>query len=713
MAAAASDAAQTSRYRLGVDIGGTFTDFVLVDGITGEIAVEKMLTTPHEPEEGVLNGIAVLAERFPGFLASTRDVIHATTLVTNVILERKGSRTALLTTSGFRDILEIGREVRYTVFDLFIRFPDPLVPRSRRFDIPERLYADGAIATPLDEQAVRAAAQDMVRDGVEAVAVCYLHAYANPAHERRTAEILAEEMPGVPVSLSHQVHPEPKEFERTSTTVVNAYVQRVVDRYVDRLVARLGTEGFDRRLYLMLSNGGTATSDTARRFPIQLLESGPAAGVEAAGFYARMMGLEHALAFDMGGTTAKLCIIEKGRATRSRSFEVGRVHRFTEGSGIPVALPVYDLLEIGAGGGSIARIDDLGLLAVGPQSAGSDPGPICYGQGGTRPTVTDADLALGYLNAGYFLGGEMMLDRSAALAGIESDLARPMGLQTLEAAAGVHTLVNETMASAARMHLTEKGKDAGAMTLIASGGAGPVHAAELARKLGCPRVVIPPFSGVMSALGLLAAPIAFERTRAARAPLDELDPAGVAEAFAALEAEAVELLPGGAVPEVIGTLGMRYSGQDYALEIEVATWAPGSDPRETWRAAFLEAYARQYGKIDYDSPVEVATLTLRASLPDAPPTIVAPRTGAPGAAKGRREIFLMRDRVVRDVPVYERSDLSLGQRINGPAIVEERESTTVVGPGDLLEVDRHGCLLLTLETTVGVTVHARTMEVVE
>ena len=713
MTAAGSGAPDASRYRLGVDIGGTFTDFVLTDGSTGAIAVEKTLTTPQEPERGVLSGIAALGARFPGFLAATRDVIHATTLVTNVILERKGARTGLLTTAGFRDILEIGREVRYTVFDLFIRFPEPLVARSRRFDISERMYADGSVAAPLDEDAVRAAARAMAQDGVEAVAVCYLHAYANPAHERRTAEILAEELQGVPVSLSHQVHPEPKEFERTSTTVVNAYVQRVVDRYVDRLAARLAGEGFDRRLYLMLSNGGTATGDTARRFPIQLLESGPAAGVEAAGFYARMMGVDHALAFDMGGTTAKLCIVENGRAARTRSFEVGRVHRFTKGSGIPVALPVYDLLEIGAGGGSIARIDDLGLLTVGPQSAGSDPGPICYGQGGTRPTVTDADLVLGYLDAGYFLGGTITLDHDAARTGIEADLARPMALPTLEAAAGVHTLVNEIMASAARMHLTEKGKDPGAMTLIASGGAGPVHAAELARKLGCPRVVIPPFSGVMSALGLLAAPIAFERTRIAHAVLDDLDPAELADGFAALTAEAVQLLPSGGAAEIRRTLGMRYSGQDYALEIEVAPWASGDDPRRIWRAAFLDAYARQYGKIDYDSPVEVAALTLRATLPDAPPVIAAPRTGPPGTAKGRRAVFVMRDGALREVPVYERSDLVASQRIDGPAIVEERESTTVVGPGDTLEVDPHGCLVLTLEAAASATAPTRAVEVAE
>jgi N-methylhydantoinase A len=565
----------TTAYRLGVDIGGTFTDFAVVDERTGTVQVEKMLTSAKAPEETVLRGVESLAESIPDMLAQTGEVIHATTLISNVIVERKGAKTGLLTTAGFRDILELAREVRYDIFDMFIRLPEPMVPRRLRLGVSERVLADGTVLQPLNETEVREAAAVFGKAGVTSVAVVFLHSYRTGDHEKRAGEILREELPGVTVSLSHEVHPEPKEYERTSTTVIDAYVKGVAEGYLDQLSEGLKDRGYANRLFIMLSNGGTATVETAKRVPVQIVESGPAAGVEAASYFGRLMGLDHMLSFDMGGTTAKLCIIENGRAARTRTFEVDRVHRFKAGSGLPAAVPVYDLLEMGAGGGSIARVNDLGLLQVGPDSAGSDPGPVSYDLGGEAPTVTDADLLLGYLNPDYFLGGQMRLDMAAAEDAIRDTLADATGLTPIEAAAGVHELVNENMASAARMYVAEKGQAPPRLSLVAFGGAGPVHAVGLARKLGCPRVIVPPFSGVMSSLGLLAAPVAFERSRAVRQIVRALDLDAVETAFRDLEDEASALMPDGARLLVRRSVDLRYSGQDYPLEID--TQGPCND----------------------------------------------------------------------------------------------------------------------------------------
>ena len=680
--------------RLGVDIGGTFTDFVLIDDTTGEVQVEKCLTTPAQPDQAVFTGIERLARRNPNLLAGMTDVIHATTLVTNVIIERKGSKTGLITTKGFRDILELRREDRYFLFDMFIRFPAPLVPRSLRMGVAERVLADGSVRTPLDEGEVRGAARHFRERGVGAVAVSFLHAYANSAHEKRVAEILAEELPGVPVSLSHEVHPEPKEYERTSTTVVDAYVKRTAATYLDELVKGIRSRGFRGRPFMMLSNGGTATIEAAKRFPVQILESGPAAGVEAASFFARLMGMRNLLSFDMGGTTAKLCIVEDGRAGRTREFEVDRVHRFRHGSGIPVSIPVYDLLELGAGGGSIARINDLGLLQVGPDSAGANPGPACYGRGGAEATVTDADLVLGYLNAKFFLGGEMALDEAPARKAIASKVAEPAKLSPVQAAAGIHELVNETMAAAARVYVAEKAKAPKELTLVALGGAGPVHAVGLARKLGCPRVMVPPYSGVLSSLGLLAAPIAFERSRAVRRMLDVLDPAALEQLFKELEAEIAELMPEGRAAQHRRSLEIRHVGQDYALNIEVdgACIAPGA--RERWRREFAAAYEKFYGRVDDDNPVEIAAVRLNVMQPPPAPKLKRPEATADARPKGERKAWQPDRATFEDVPVYDRYALRAGQSVEGPAIVEERESTTVLYRGDRLRVEPNGCLVI-------------------
>ena len=679
-------------YRLGIDIGGTFTDFVLLDGESGEISVEKCLTTGARPEAGVFDGVDRLAERHPGYLARANDVNHATTLVTNVILERKGARTGLVTTRGFRDILEMGREVKYTVFRFDIRFPPPLVPRELRLGVTERVLADGTVRVPLDEAEVRSAAAFFRDAGVEAIAVCFLHAYRNPSHELRAAEILADALPGVHLSCSHEVHPEPKEYERTSTTVVDAYIKSVASGYLDHFAEGLGERGFRGRPYIMLSNGGTATLQTAKQFPVRIVESGPAAGVEAAMFYGGLLELDPLLAFDMGGTTAKLCIVEHGRAVRTRSFEIDRADRFKAGSGIPVAVPVYDLLEIGAGGGSIARVNNLGLLQVGPQSAGSTPGPACYGRGGTEPTVTDADLVLGYLNADYFLGGEMPLDTDAARRVLAERIARPADLSLTETAAGIHELVNETMGAAARVYVSEKAQAPSDLVLIASGGAGPVHATGLARKLRCPTVVVPPYSGVMSAIGLLSAPIAFERSRAVRRLLCDCDPAELEALFVDLENETRGLLPADGAARNRRVIDLRYSGQDYALETDIGDSCTETGAAARWQRDFEAAYERLYGRIDDDNPVEVANLRVHASLASEPPRIPKPTAGAHALPKAQRGIYVFDTGGFELAPVYERSALRAGQEIEGPAVVEERESTLVLGPGDRLEVDSVGCL---------------------
>jgi len=678
--------------RLGIDIGGTFTDFTLIDDETGEVHVEKNLTTPHNPEEGVFQGIDQLAGRLPGFLKQSHEVIHATTLISNTLIEGTWVKTGLITTEGFRDILEMRREVRYDIFDLFIRFPEPIVPRLLRIGVSERVLRDGTVYLPLDEEQVRQAALFFKAQGVKAVAVCFLHAFQNPAHELRTGQILAEELPGVAISLSHEVHPVAKEFERTSTTVVDAAIKPVAAAYLDRVAEGLKNRGYDNNLFIMLSNGGSATVEAAKKFPVNMVESGPAAGVEASAFYGQLINLIDQLSFDMGGTTAKLCIVEQGRAARTQSFEVNRVHRFKVGSGIPVSIPVYDLLEIGAGGGSMARVNDLGLLQVGPESAGSNPGPACYGREGEHPTVTDSDLYLGFLNPDYFLGGEMALQPERASAVIEEKLAKPMGLSSQQAAAGVFQMVTETMASAARVYITEKAKDASSLPLVASGGAGPVHAVALARALGCPEVIIPPYSGVMSSLGLLAAPLAFERSRSVGQLLGNLDLQWLETRFCELEAEAAALMPEDADLENRRTLDVCYPGQDHALEVVVR--APFASPasQEQWQDAFEEMYRSLYGRIDDENPLEVKTLRVHLSQRLTALNIESPRAIAPAEPKTHRQVYDLERGEFIETPVYERSELQVGQSMAGPVIVEEKESTTVVGSDDTLRVDPVGCL---------------------
>jgi N-methylhydantoinase A len=682
------------RYRVGIDIGGTFTDLVLIGDETGEQAVGKILTTPDDPSEAVEKGLVELLEREDVEAGRLDTIIHGTTLVTNALIERRGAKTALLTTEGFRDAIAIGTEHRYDMYDIFLEKPEPLVPRSMRYGVRERSLDDGSVMVELDEEQVRSIATELKEREVGAVAVSFLHGFRNPAHEQRVAEILAEEAPEITVSLSSEVAPEIREYERTSTTICNVYVRPLVERYLHRLEERLRKLGFEGSLYIMLSNGGTASVETASRFPIRLLESGPAAGALAAAFYGRESGFPEVLSFDMGGTTAKSCVVENGEPLTSNEFEVARIYRFKKGSGLPVKTSVIEMIEVGAGGGSIAHVDALGLLKVGPDSAGAEPGPACYGLGGSEPTVTDADLILGYLDPDFFLGGRMELDREGALKAIEQKIARQLGLDAVETAWGIHQVVNENMANAARVHAVERGKDPRAYPLFAFGGAGPVHGYRVARALGVPGFIAPLGAGATSAFGFLCAPLAFDFKRSLYGRLGELDWSEVNLALEEMEGEGRELLHASGVGDAeiqVRRLGeMRYAGQGHEVTVELPDGELGPDVADQLIGLYHEEYRRLYGREGPDVPLE--TLTWRLEVVSPRPQIqLDARKDNPRdlseAHKGEREIYLPEHEGFRNVPVYDRYRLDPGAAFEGPAVVEERESTVVLGPDTEVEID--------------------------
>jgi N-methylhydantoinase A/oxoprolinase/acetone carboxylase beta subunit len=691
-------------YKAGNDIGGTFTDTILWNEETGELTLGKVLTTPQDPSQGALAGVREVAESLGASPAEVSTLIHGTTLVSNTLIERKGAKTALITTRGFRDILEMRTEKRYELYDIFFQMPEPLVPRPLRREVTERLQEDGSVLVPLDEQEAQKLAQELIQEGVEAVAICFLHSFRNAAHERRMGEIVQRVAPHMHVSLSVEVNPEIREYLRTSTTVANAYVQPLTSRYLSRLEGGLEELGFRGRMYVMLSNGGIGTSETARRFPVRLAESGPAAGAIASAFYGELLGFPRLVSFDMGGTTAKICFIEDGRPSTTRDFEVARVHRFKRGSGLPLKLPVIDMIEIGAGGGSIARVDRLGLLKVGPESAGASPGPACYGLGGAEPTVTDADLLLGYLDPGYFLGGRMPLHRARAEKALQERVAGPLGRALAEAAWGINQVVNENMANAARVYAAEKGKDTKNYTLVAFGGAGPVHAYFVAQKLGMGRILVPLGAGVTSALGFLAAPLAFDLVRTYMTPLDGLDPARVGAMLGEMEEEGRRLLEGSGVrPEEI-TLRryceMRYVGQGHEIAVPLPEGALSQEHLGAIREAFDREYQRLYHRLNPGYRVECLNWRVVASGPR--PRLRPRRYAASGreslsqALKGSRPAHFPEFGDYRECPVYDRYRLFPGARLEGPAIVEERESTAIIGPGGWGEVDEYLNLLITV-----------------
>ena len=685
----------STRYRVGFDIGGTFTDFILLDTERHEIRLHKCLTTPQDPSVGALAGLQELLDGAGIGLGEVADVVHGTTLVTNALIERKGARIGLITTSGFRDILEMGTEQRYDIYDLFLAFPDPLVPRRHRLEARERMDRDGAVLTPLDPAEIRALGQRLVAEGVEAIAVCFLHAYRNPAHEQQAAEVLRAAFPDLAVSLSSEVVAELWEYQRCATTCANAYVQPLMARYLTRLERELRARGFRGALRLMHSAGGLLSPDAARAFPIRLLESGPAGGGLATAFFGAASGKDDVISFDMGGTTAKACLIENGQAEIAPMMEAARVHRFKRGSGLPIKAPVIDMIEIGAGGGSIAAIDETGLLRVGPRSAGAEPGPACYGRGGTEPTVTDANLALGYYDPGFFLGGRMGLDLAAAQAAL-SAVGTKLGLDATGTAWGIHRMVVENMAAAARIHIVEKGKDPRAYAMVGFGGAGPAHAAEVARVLGVQEVLIPPASGAASALGFLAAPLSFEQVRSHPVRLSAPDAASVIDgALTALEAEArAQLRAAGVADADIVTersADMRLEGQMHEINVKLPDGAIDADGLATIRTRFAEAYAARYTSVYGGVGIQAISFRVRCRGP-LPRLSLTESGGAPAAAarKGTRRAFFADGWA--EAPVYDRYALTQGVTIEGPAIIEERESTTVIPAGDSVTVDEAGSL---------------------
>ncbi|MCW3477235.1 hydantoinase B/oxoprolinase family protein [Limobrevibacterium gyesilva] len=681
----------TRRWRIGFDIGGTFTDFILYDGEAGTVRLHKRLTTPHDPSEAALIGLEELVAMGGIGLSAVCEIVHGTTLVTNAVIERKGAKLGLITTRGFRDLLEMGTEQRYDIYDLFLGFPDPFVPRNMRLEVAERMDRDGEVVEHLNPEDVRAAFRRCVEAGVEAVAICFLNAYRNPAHERMAGEIARAEFPGLAVSLSSDVVAELWEYQRCVTTCANAYVQPLMDRYLRRLEKELASRGFAGALRLMHSAGGLVSPDTARAFPIRLLESGPAGGGLATALFGALAGKKDVISFDMGGTTAKACMIEDGRAEIAPMLEAGRVHRFTKGSGLPIKAPVIDMIEIGAGGGSIAAIDEVGLLKVGPHSAGSDPGPACYGLGGTRPTVTDANLVLGYYDPGFFLGGRMALDKAAAERAVAT-VAEPLGLSLEQAAWGIHKVVTESMAAAARVHLVEKGKDPRQYAMVGFGGAGPAHAADVARVLGVREVIVPPASGAASALGFLAAPLSFELVRSHPTEFSEdFDAPALNALLAGLEAEGRKHLRDAGVSEadivVERTADMRLMGQMHDISVPLPAGTIGAAKLDEIRAAFIRVYSARYTSVYEGARLEAINFRVRC----VGPTPVLSLTGATGGGdagarrKGTRRAWF--EDGFADTAVYDRYALVPGDVIAGPAIIEERESTTVVAPGDMVTID--------------------------
>ncbi len=691
--------------RLAVDIGGTFTDVALA--VDGRTVTSKVLTTTRAPEEGVMTGIERVIESSQISAVDVDVVIHGTTLATNAIIERKGSRTALVVTEGFRDSVEMAYENRFEQYDIEVQKPKPLVPRYLRLPVTERINARGEVLIPLDLASVDAMIEKLEHYAVESVAIGLLHCYANASHEEQIAERIAKALPALSITLSSQACPEIREYERLSTACANAYVQPVMARYVRNLDARLKDAGFSCSLLLMTSGGGLTTVETAARHPIRLVESGPAGGAILASRIAAARGLDEVLSFDMGGTTAKICLIDDGKPQSSRTFEVDRIYRFTKGSGLPLRIPVIEMVEIGAGGGSIAQVDSMKRVNVGPESAGSEPGPACYGRGGVHATVTDADVLLGRIDPDGFAGGSMRLDGANARKAVAADVGDALNLDTPLAAFAISEVVDENMANAARVHAIERGKDVAGRALIAFGGAAPVHAARLAEKLGIAMIIVPTDAGVGSAVGFLNAPVSYEVVRSRYMRLSALDAITISEMFDTMRAEAEAIVRLGA-PE--GSLEeqriayMRYVGQGH--EVSVPLPLRQLEPRDTHtlQQAFDTTYTRHYGRIIPDMDVEVLTWALTLTAPVAAADEVARAEAEAGAgetppADGQRSLFNTHTADFENVPVYARESLLPGMRIPGPAVVSESQTSTVIARGFDARIDARGYIILERRTS--------------
>jgi N-methylhydantoinase A len=688
-------------YRIGIDIGGTFTDFALFDDRAREIVTHKTLTTPAEPDRAVLEGVLTLSAMANVAVADVSMVVHGTTLVTNAVIERRGTPTAMIVTRGFRDVLDIAMEQRYDLYDLRIRYPDPLVPRPLRFEVDERVTWDGAERRPLEFERLEAELAGAVSaHGVRAVAVCLMHSYVNDSHERAIGAWLQERFPDLLVSLSSVVFPFAREYQRWTSTCLNAYVQPLVEEYISRLERGLATAGFGGRLLIMSSSGSTLTPDMARRFPVRLLESGPAAGALMSARHSRWLQRPQILSFDMGGTTAKGCVVCDHTPLKRYDLEVARVHEFKRGSGLPIKIPVIDMIEIGAGGGSLADIDPRGVVRVGPRSAGAMPGPACYGRGGSEPTLTDANLVLGYLDSKSFLGGRMSLDVQAARSAIEQRVAARLGVGVARAAWGIHEVINEDVAKAFRVHASERGVDYRRCSMIVFGGSGPIHGARIARKLHVPQVICPSGAGVMSAFGLLSSPVGFELVQSLRLPLSAL----TAERFVQTVGKLEDRVRHHLVEAGVATrddkaqlrLDMRYVGQGYEVEVAV----PMTDlplAFQQLESLFARTYTAVFGQSFPGKEIEIVTWKVEVNGPvpggDEPYRLREGRRGAGDALTDSRPAYYA-DLGYLPTAVYDRYALAAGVTVDGPALIEEAESTCVLSPGDRATVDANLNLII-------------------
>ena len=714
MKAARYKARARETYAIGVDIGGTFTDLVAFGSRSGRVAAAKVLTDYADLARGVMVGVErIIAENAIAPADVTR-VVHGTTLVTNSLIERRGAKTALIVTRGFGDVLEMGRESRYDIYDIEIELPPPVVPRELVFEVTERLDYRGGVVQPLAEDEVEALAAKLAAERVGSVAVCLLHAYASDVHERRIEALLSERLPWLSISRSSDVMADIREYERATTTAANAYVRPIVKGYLDRLGAALKDAGIAAELSIITSDGGVVDVETAARFPVRLTESGPAGGATAAAYLGSAAGVPNVIAYDMGGTTAKICVVEGGKPFKSNTFEFGRVYRFAKGSGLPLQIPVIEMIEIGAGGGSIAHLNSLGMLQVGPESANASPGPACYGLGGTGATVTDADLVLGYLAADSFLGGTMQLDVERARAAIEATVAKPLRMSIDEAAWSIHRVVNANMARAAKVHCLEHGKDPRTFALFAYGGAGPIHAYGVAQLLGVSELLYPLRAGVMSALGFLVAEPAFEVVQGRIAPLFAMDLAAMNRMLADMEAEATRVVrasvPGAKRLTVQREVAVRYEGQSYELNVPVARGALTRAHLERVARGFSDAYAQRYHALAEQNQLETVRWRVRVSATQSQPeprlmverdqqrqsrcAISAPYSEK--AVKGKRRVYVSEAGGFVSCAVYDRYALDAGATLTGPAVIEEPESTVYIGKGAKGRVTQRGDLRVML-----------------
>jgi N-methylhydantoinase A len=688
-----------AQLRVAVDTGGTFTDTVLLAGSDSVPATAKTLTTHDNLTTGALEGVRRVIGEAGVTLAEVAGFIHGTTLATNALIERRGAVVSSITTGGFRDILEIAYERRHTQYDINIEKPDLIVPRARSFTVPERISARGEVVDPLDDTALDGLISALEASDTSAVAICLLHAYANPAHELRLRDLLAARRPDLAISLSCEVSPEAREFDRLCTTIANAYVQPLMSSYLEDLARTLAAEGLACPVLMMTAGGGMANLEAAAKFPIRLVESGPAGGAILAARIAASISANRLLSFDMGGTTAKLCLIDDYQPQTARRFEISRANRFIKRSGMPVRIPVVEMIEIGAGGGSIAGVDWLGRLTVGPLSAGSEPGPAAFAKGGLQATVTDSDVALGLIDPDRFAEGRLRIDREAAEAALVRDVGQPLDLDAVHAAEGVSQIVDENMASAARMHAVESGKDLGARTMIAFGGNGPLHATRVARRAGVKRILIPRDPGVGSAIGFLFAPVSFEIVQSRYTTLEGMAVEGINALFSHLIATAEEVVRAGATSDELinqRKAFMRYRGQGHEIEVDLPDRALSHEDLETLRLAFETEYRRQFARSVPGMMIEILNWSVRVStLEDTPPALTQPARTKSVEASAKREILCDRTGDAVMAGLFDRSQLQPGDQLSGPALIIEPQTTTLVSADFAAEVLADGSLLLT------------------